>query len=91
MLIFAFGTFTSLGVNYFQINFPSGTRIQVQTGIAHMDLDVQAPPDDFKAAEGLCGNWNGVEGGALRGGDGHLYTLTTVTNFTKSWQYGFFT
>ncbi|XP_065927801.1 von Willebrand factor D and EGF domain-containing protein [Magallana gigas] len=70
----------------FYINFPSGTRIQVKTGIAHMDLDVQAPPDDFKAAEGLCGNWNGVEGGALRGGDGHLYTLTTVTNFTKSWQ-----
>lgn len=55
-----------------------------------MNVDVQAPPDDHNAAEGLCGNWNGAEVDALRGGDGHLYTPTTVTEFTKSWQYVFF-
>nr|XP_034300143.1 von Willebrand factor D and EGF domain-containing protein-like [Crassostrea gigas] len=80
----------------FSINFPSGTRIQVKTGISkgrhgkehlpYMNVDVQAPPDDHNAAEGLCGNWNGEEVDALRGGDGHVYTPTTVTNFTKSWQ-----
>lgn len=90
----------SLDWKYLQINFPSGTRIQVKTGISkgrhgkehlpYMNVDVQAPPDDHNAAEGLCGNWNGAEVDALRGGDGHLYTPTTVTEFTKSWQYVFF-
>lgn len=92
----------SLDWKYLQINFPSGTRIQVKTGISkgrhgkehlpYMNVDVQAPPDDHNAAEGLCGNWNGEEVNALRGGDGQLYVNTpnSVSNFTKSWQYGVF-
>lgn len=92
----------SLDWKYLQINFPSGTRIQVKTGISKgrqgkehlpfMNVDVQAPPDDHNAAEGLCGNWNGEEVNALRGGDGQLYVNTpnSVSNFTKSWQYGVF-
>lgn len=55
--------------------------------LPYMNIDVQAPPDDFESVEGMCGNWNGKEGEALRGGDGLLYTPNTVSNFSQSWKY----
>ncbi|XP_061164836.1 von Willebrand factor D and EGF domain-containing protein-like [Saccostrea echinata] len=79
----------------FYINFPSGARLEVKTyisgGRTHkerlpvMNVDIQAPPDDFGGSEGLCGNWNGLPGDAFRGGDGRTYTLNKIADFARSW------
>ncbi|XP_056012796.1 von Willebrand factor D and EGF domain-containing protein-like isoform X1 [Ostrea edulis] len=79
----------------FYINFPSGARLEVKTAISpgrrgkeklpYMNVDIQAPPDDFGGSEGMCGNWNGVVGDDLKGGDGKVYTPNRVADFTKSW------
>lgn len=53
--------------------------------LPYMNVDIQAPPDDFGGSEGMCGNWNGVVGDDLKGGDGKVYTPNRVADFTKSW------
>nr|XP_034300140.1 von Willebrand factor D and EGF domain-containing protein isoform X3 [Crassostrea gigas] len=82
----------------FYINFPSGARIKVDASHAYngahhhtteyspyMNIDVQAPPDDFGSSEGLCGNWNGDSSDDFIGGDNIQYQSSSVANFSKSW------
>lgn len=52
-----------------------------------MNIDVQAPPDDFGSSEGLCGNWNGNKLDDFIGGDGITYQPSSVANFSKSWMF----
>lgn len=53
----------------------------------YMNIDVQAPPDDFGSSEGLCGNWNGDNSDDFIGGDGIQYQSSSVANFSKSWMF----
>lgn len=52
-----------------------------------MNIDVQAPPDDFGSSEGLCGNWNGDSSDDFIGGDNIQYQSSSVANFSKSWMF----
>lgn len=53
----------------------------------YMNIDVQAPPDDFGSSEGLCGNWNGDSSDDFIGGDNIQYQSSSVANFSKSWMF----
>lgn len=37
----------------------NGAKYNTTEYSPYMNIDVQAPPDDFGSSEGLCGNWNG--------------------------------
>ncbi|KAK3101128.1 hypothetical protein FSP39_001163, partial [Pinctada imbricata] len=88
-------TFVGYKVTPVTINFASGARIAIQAYVLRphgtherdgmLNVAVQAPTDDLKSAEGLCGNWDGKASTQFQGKNGHIYNSHQTSQFANTW------